>query len=113
MGVGWQVFPSIVCLFPKKPHPFITGGHANLFFFVSAVALDRSGKSCPGGLGFFAGEGKALYVLFLGMKNQEIGTSPAFANISRKAASLPWVFFTVKQIMNKMICTNIFSSGVL
>lgn len=89
MGVRWQVSPSIVCLFPKKPHPFITGGHANLFFFVSAVALGRSGKSCPGGLGILVGEGKVLYVLFLGMKNQEIGTSPAFANILGKLPPFP------------------------
>lgn len=84
--MGWQVSPSRVCLFPKKPHPFITGGHAKLFFSVSAVAL---GRSCPGGLDIFTGEGKMLYVLFLGLKNQEIGTSPAFVNILGKLLPFP------------------------
>lgn len=88
-GYGVAGLPYRVCLFPKKPHPFITGGRAKLFFSVSAVALGRSSKSCPGGLGIFTGEGKVLYVLFLGLKNQEIGTSPAFVNILGKLLPFP------------------------
>ena len=53
------------------------------------MALGRSGKSCPGGLGIFTGEGKVLYVFFLGLKNQEIGTSPAFVNILGKLLPFP------------------------
>lgn len=88
-GYGVAGLPLQSLSVPKEASPFIAGGHAKLFFSVSAVALGRSGKSCPGGLGIFTGEGKVLYVLFLGLKNQEIGTSPAFVNILGKLLPFP------------------------
>ena len=50
---------------------------------------DRSGKSCPRGLGVLTGAGKALCVFFPGLKNQEIDSSPAFVNILGKLPYFP------------------------